>query len=380
MCLCHKLFCHRRSGALGMKSQASSESPLLNAAGPAAAECASSEQSAVSSLLQRAGSRLRSLSPSACGSASAASELREPQADKSDADAEETLSWTYSSTGLVTRATTQHNGIRATVEIFPMDPDTRFYWAMTMRTSVANQWDRMFRRGLLRRWNLETGATAMGAEFWVCGAVGIPISSDSVGCEPHATVRELLLHNKRHMFGHFFENFEASIKREGHCFRCGIYCRVSQDIICPVLKAVFPHKRRDCAILGPPCQPFSFLSGSNRQRGASSHPLFHVVFPDGMGTPGIGGKSCIDFLAVHLPLTAIIEEVQAFGEFDSVDGVCWLRRCIEIIKSIKCPFSGQLYYVAVDIFQENPGKWMDMRRPRLPEMLPAVVLPASSVE
>ena len=355
----------------GMKSSSSSSS-LLAPAGAVGASvaCASgtpSEKSAVSSLLHQAEKRLRRSSPEA----SASSDLREPAdaaepSQPSDDDGEP-LDWSYTQRGLVTQAEVTHQGVTATVEVFPLDPDRRFYWAMTMRTSVANTWDKMFKRGLKDKWKLDSGATGMGAEFWVCDSIGIPVAQGCCGCDPSEKVRELLLYNKNRMFGHFFADFETFIKRKGRCFRCGVFCDASLDLICMSLKAVFPHRRRDCAVLGPPCQPFSPLNCVNKKQGASSHPLFNVIFPGGGTIVGYGGTSCLDYLAVHLPLTAIIEEVQSFADVDAVEGKCWLREFIEMAKTIKCPFTGLFYYVAIDVFNEVPGKWMNIRRPRILE-------------
>ena len=358
----------------------SSSSSLLAPPGAAVAETGS-EKSAVSSLLQSAAKRVKSSPRSEASGRSVVqpAPATNNEEDANDSDPVPDVDWKLSQRGLVTKAEVVQDNIRYTAEIFPLDVDQRFYWAMTLRTSVANRWDAMFRRGLLRRWNLDTGATGLGAEIWMCAAAGIPLASDCCGCEPHQAVREVLLHNQRHVFGHFFENFECMIKRCGMCYRCGTFCDASAGLICLTLRAVFPDKRRDVVVIGPPCQPFSFLSSTNKQQGASSHKLFPVLFPPEGKAPAYGGCSVLDFLAVHLPLVAVIEEAVAFADVDTVDGVCWLRAFVEKAKALVCPFTGLLYYVAVDVYTEEPGRWLNMRRPRFPNNITHYVIPQTAL-
>ena len=228
----------------------------------------------------------------------------------------------------------------------------------------------MWHRGLQHKWNIFSGCTGLGAEFWVCTAVGIPVANTAVGCDPCEAVRSVLLENSHHAFAHFYNDFRDMIAMKGRCYRCGTICDSAAGYICPVRKAVFPDQRQDLAVLGPPCQPFSMLSASNKASGASQHPLFYVLFPDNFKVVGLsGGASVVDFLAVHLPVTVIIEEVASFGDVDKTDGKCWLREMIKLIKGLLCPFSGELWYTGIDVFNDEPGKWMNVRRPRFWEYI-----------
>ena len=361
----------KRPSADGSPRSSCTSSPLRQVARRAPATDAASEGSEL-----KAPHAARAASP-ACSDASADSVLRGPPCAKRTSASEsgeepagesgqQELQRAWSQRGLVTKAEVTTSTGTATVEIYPLDADTRYYWAMTCRNAVGLPWQKLFQqRGLKSPWMIDSGATALGAEFHVVEAMGIPISiGDAQGCDPCSRVREILLDSKRHVFGHFWSSFEDHIKMCGHCSRHGQLCDASSGTICPDKKCVRPEKRRHCAVLGPPCQPWSPLSAQNKRNRASSHPLFHVIFPRGMRIVGYGGGSTIDYLAVHLPLTAIIEEVTAFGELDHADGIIYLRAFLELVRQIVCPWSGQQWFTGIEVLVENPGKWLDIKRPR----------------
>ena len=347
-----------------MASASSDDSPLRGPPGKLPRTASSSSSS--SSSLRRPEPKASSKS-----ALSSESELRCPEGRHADSDDQEDndgdgadLSRTWSQKGLVTTgtATRPDGAIAGAVDMFPLDPDKRFYWAMALRDSVGGKWDQQFAKGLKHPWQLDSGATGFGAEYWITGGVGIPTDHNAVGCDPCEAVRLLLMDNKHSVFGHLFEDFSAMIKREGRCFRCGTACRCA-EAICTVKRTVFPDQRRDAIVIGPPCQPFSHLA-SSRNRGASNHPLFAVLFGSGCKVVGYEGDSVLDYLAVHLPHVVIIEEVVAFGEIDKADGCCWLREFLKRAKSLRCPWSGEFWYTSCNVWTESPGKWLDVKRPR----------------
>ena len=350
--------CLRQPAAKGPRpSESASSGSEASVLRPAQIRAASSgaDASAASSLRQR-----RAVLPSAGSEPECAPSCENHAGSDSSAS-----SIRVSQRGLCTSYRIKADVVTTHMDVFPLDVDQRFYWALTARNSVGKRWEVMFERGLKEPWDLASGASALGAEFHAVSAVGIPLKGEALACEPDADARRILLANKLKEFAHVWNDFEAHIQMKGRCHRHGRFCDASAEFICPILKAVYPSKRKHCYVIGPPCQPFSTLSAQNRRRGAQEHPLFGTIFPPGLTLQGLdGGKSALDLLKVHLPLVAMFEEVLSFGQVDDISGIVWLREFLKIARDIEDPFTGQKYFTALDVWTEVPGKWLDVKRPR----------------
>ena len=98
--------------------------------------------------------------------------------------------------------------------------------------------------------------------------------------------------------------------------------------------------------------------------GHAEPPLFEVTFGRSDSEPGYGNVGVLDFLHVHLPHVAICEQVSTFGQAD-ISGDVPIRAFIAKVSALRCPWSGDLWYIAKRVFAMNACDWIPMQRSRL---------------
>ena len=242
--------------------------------------------------------------------------------------------------------------------------DDTCFWTRLIRTGLASRFDAIHKLGLIDAIKMDSAFTGLGAEFWVASAMGIPTDQQASVSEARKEVRDIFMQKRSHFVAHIFESIEDQITGTGMCHRTGR--RVSLQKVCRVLKVVLFENRRHLLVAGPPCQPYSRLSGSNTRAGCEHHDLFFTIF--GVpGRSGIDGVGLIDYILVNLPHCIIIEEVSTFKDADSRNKCFFpLKEMLHKIMNARDPQDPQrgAYYTAAHVFDVEPGKFVNMHRPR----------------
>jgi hypothetical protein len=129
-----------------------------------------------------------------------------------------------------------------------------------------------------------------------------------------------------------------------------------------------PSRRAHVYCNGPPCQPYSPMSGLNARQSCEEHPLFSVLF--GESQEPSRSSSVLDVLRSTLPHSAIIEEVTQFAELDKQAGYVPFRRFLKHVELFTDPYNeNRRHFTHVCVFFKDPGRFLSMNRPRIDELL-----------
>ncbi len=105
------------------------------------------------------------------------------------------------------------------------------------------------------------------------------------------------------------------------------------------------------------------------------HPLYSATFGSRSdpadGDDGNGSSiGLFDYLKQSLPVIAIVEQVEGFGEYNAKDDETPLVRFLQLAQTIEDPLGAPgRYYSAIKVFFMSPELWACISRPRLaPEL------------
>ena len=140
----------------------------------------------------------------------------------------------------------------------------RSWWAGALRIAVAARWQNAFALGLRRPIGLDSFCSGMGSEFNAAKQIGLPPSSRCTASEVRFELRELLASNYAANLCHCWDSMRSQTSGTGGCQLRSVVQH--NPNICTQHNVVRPGPRRDVMGVTCPCQPFSFLSSSNRQK------------------------------------------------------------------------------------------------------------------
>ena len=154
-------------------------------------------------------------------------------------------------------------------------PDGRFYWSGIIRTALADRFDRVERLGM-QPVMLDSSCSGLGAEFWCIDGLGVPTDDQCTASEIRADTAAILLGKKGKHILHLFPTLRDQITGRGQCLLTG--GKVEQRRVDFSRGAVPPALRRHLWVVGPPCQPYSYVSAENKALGCAAHPGYSVIF------------------------------------------------------------------------------------------------------
>jgi hypothetical protein len=194
-------------------------------------------------------------------------------------------------------------------------------------------------------------------EAFAAAALGIKISV--VVCDSDAACRNFSRQAHGHELLHYFPSMACL---EGDVI--GGDCSVHSQY-CTTAAADGEASSFDLLIAGPPCQPYSKLSGSKAP--PETHPLFSSLFtPECDDGLGVSSGSLLAVIRKHRPKFGIVEQVAGFsstfkGRFLTRSPLLQFVDCLKEIVSE----DGSQFYGGFEAFQLDAGPWIEMSRPRI---------------
>lgn len=240
------------------------------------------------------------------------------------------------------------------------------FWAHVQWAAVAHRWDSLKTNPLVRGMRLDSACPGIGSELHSASSeqLGLPLEASSTwACEPKQECAKILADNNRNVLDHCWKSLSSHSAGSGYCFRHGRVC-TDNERVCPIHQVWKPSFRKDIAVIGAPCQPYTRYKSTADT--CKKPPLFEVMFGHGEG--GLDklepGNSAFDLLRTALYSAVVIEQVDGFMRVDVSGEFVPVKRFLEKVFAIVDPFTGKQHYTHARLFHLSPEAWVEMSRSR----------------
>ena len=237
---------------------------------------------------------------------------------------------------------------------WPPRPRKSSWWESSIRHGSAPFWRALESRQLVRSLTCDSLCTNLGAELSVFEQLGLPVERIQC-CDILPVPAHIALCNYRSRIDCYWKSIADHSRRSGSCYAHSNTCKRSVA------------SSKGLLIVGPPCQPYSELSGSGTP--ANQHPLFESLFGRGRhGGLGLqrSGDSVLECVAATCPRAVMLEQVTAFAYArECFGGRSALDLLVDDFLGLRDEGGGPLH-VAYHVFDLDAASFGHMSRSRKP--------------